>query len=95
MLELIAPIIAGIGNGVGIALFGYWKSIENGQLPAFDTEKFSITVITGGVIGGLAGASGMSYGDKATWAASTGLIFAIDTGGKAIIRWLRQRILKK
>jgi len=84
----IVTVLAGALGGVVFATTGYFKNPKDAQgvRQAFDAGKFLPTVILGMVIGGAAGALGMSYDDAATLLAVFGLPGIVESAFKATYR---------
>ena len=90
--EILIGIGAGIANGLIIAVLCYAKSKPDGE--EFDKTKLVQTAVVGGVVGGIAGYSGISYTQSYEWLASMGAITLIEYGKKALIRKLKNYLKK-
>jgi hypothetical protein len=86
MLEVVAGLVAGLVNGIGLAGLGYAKTLKDGSLADFDEKKFVQTCVVGGIVGAGAGLAGVSYAVGETWAASSGIIIVIEYIKKTIWR---------
>lgn len=90
----VSTIGAGVLGGVVFAVGGYFKNPKDAQgvRQAFDGKKFALTALTGALVGGVAGALGMSYEDANgflyTMGILGGLTALVDTLFKAASRSL-------
>lgn len=57
MEQVITQIGIGLFAGMSLSAAGYFKSRES---EVFDAEKFLITTLVGGIVGGISGFTGMA-----------------------------------
>ena len=95
MIEVIAGLVAGLVNGIGLAGLGYAKTLKDGGLENFDEKKFVQTCVVGGIVGAGAGFAGVSYAVGGTWAASSGVIVVIEYIKKTIWRAITKKPISK
>jgi len=88
LIALLYPIGAGALSGVGIALLGYAKNVNNPE--NFEPAKAVQTIIIGAFIGGAAGYYGMTYTNAETWLGSIGAITIVEYLKKAIWKALHK-----
>jgi hypothetical protein len=83
--NVVWGVIAGIISGAVTALLGYAKS---STVESFDPKKALQTLIVGGVVGGFAGAWGVTYQQAYEYLGSIGGIVIIEYVKKAVWRRL-------
>ncbi|MEK6878827.1 MAG: hypothetical protein AABY22_04430 [Nanoarchaeota archaeon] len=71
---MLGNIISGVVGGVVFGFSGYLKNQKKNE--SFDYMKLGITVIVAGIVGAVAGYTGMEYGAvaDATFAGGIGLV---------------------
>ena len=89
---ILIGIGAGVANGIILAVLGYAKSKPEGE--EFDKNKLVQTVVVGGVVGGIAGYSGITYTQSYEWLSTMGAVGLIEYGKKAIWRTLKNYLKK-
>jgi|GEM_PF-5705039 len=83
--EVVRGILAGIVSGAVTALLGYAKT---GGLESFEPKKAVQTIIVGAVVGGFAGAWGVTYQEAYEYLGSVGAITLIEYVKKSIVKRL-------
>lgn len=89
---IVWAVLMGAVNGMGISVIGMGSQKK---IPRPDCRKFFITVMTGAIIGAIAGYNGWDYLTAEQWATSSGLILFIYLIGKAIWRRINDRTKTK
>ena len=85
---MLKSILAGAASGLGAAVIGCWNKVLKGE--KFDAQKMVPEIFIGGILGGIASATGMST--DATQAAYAGALTPIvSTGCNAMVRWISGR----
>jgi hypothetical protein len=72
-----------------MAVAGWYRKPQE-----FDLDKFGRTVITGGIVGAIAGVTGASYAAVETWGVQTSAIFVLELAGKIVWRRVKPLIFK-
>jgi hypothetical protein len=91
---IIATALVGATSGVVYALLG-WIKTQATKPEDWDHLKFIITMLTGAVVGAIAGANGWSLETSEAYLASIGAVGVIELAGKAIYRWLHKHVPHK
>ena len=100
ILAVVIAVLSGAGAAAVSAGVGYFKSwAKGGANPEkFDHEKAGYTVALGAILGGVAGAYGVTVIDAQNLLVSLGLFSAVvyftEAGVKAIVRYARQKLRK-
>jgi hypothetical protein len=81
--QIVWGVVAGIISGAVTALLGYAKS---SAVESFDPKKAVQTIIVGAVVGGFAGAWGVTYQQAYEYLGSVGAITLIEYVKKAILK---------
>jgi hypothetical protein len=90
MIEFLQNIAGGAFSGAVAAGFGYAKN--RGQ--NFSKTEFSVSVLTGAVVGGAGSFLGVTYDNAETYLASIGALTLVQQGAKALLRrvtpWIKK-----
>lgn len=87
MEQFIITVLTGAASGALYSFMGWAKSKKkDGTIQEFDVYALGRSVIIGAIVGGTAVYFGISFDNQMDLFASSGLVFVIDTGLKALKR---------
>jgi hypothetical protein len=89
---IVQGIVGGAVSGVSVAVGGYLKNAG----AEFSWRNFGETVVEGAIVGGVAGALGVSYAAAQDYLVSIGVVTLIDYAKKTLVRrvwpWLKKKL---
>jgi len=83
MFEIVVGVLGGVASGAITAILGYAKS---STVESFNPKKAAQTLVIGAVVGGFAGAWGVTYQEAYEYLGSVGAITLIEYVKKAIVK---------
>lgn len=93
---MLEQILLGISSGIVFGIIGYLKSLKkDGKLERFDYNKFTQSVIIGGIIGAVSKSMGINLEVAQQFVFNTGLITIVENLKKWVWRQYIKNLFRK